>query len=111
MTAIRRVSVLNYGGFAVNINFLYLDADGVEREVRCGGNFETHRTVTASPGDAGVPEGATVRLKVGVIGGRSNLGSERFVYSAQSEDMADYMISGTSLINDLVYRGTRNIRG
>ncbi|HEX2010049.1 MAG TPA: hypothetical protein VJN44_03835, partial [Roseateles sp.] len=102
---------LNYGGFAVNINFLYLDADGVEREVCCSGNFETLRTVAASPGDAGVPEGATIRLKVGVIGGRNNLGSERFAYSAQSEDMADYVISGTSLNNELVYRGTRGIRG
>jgi len=68
-------------------------------------------TVTVDPGEYGVPEGATFRVHASVVAGRDKTSVESFVYSASGNYSADFVTTGTTLINSLVFDGLSWIFG
>ena len=51
--------------------------------------------------DANISEGSIVRLKAYVVWGRSKISNKKFTYSSSSTNIIKYIISGTTLINEL----------
>jgi hypothetical protein len=60
-------------------------------------------TLKVYPSKYGVALGESVKLHVEVVGGSGKDGSEVFTYGRFNEDIAEYTISGTSLINTLKF--------
>ena len=100
-------SLFNNGGFVACIKFAYMGDDGVEHEVRASGDFPVLQTREASPGECGVPDGSLVWLKVGVVAGYDNKSNHCFIYRAGDQRVADFSISGTTLDNNLEFKGLR----
>jgi len=61
--------------------------------------------VQVDPGDYGVPEGATFRIHASVVAGRDKTSTESFVYGSSGSYGADFITTGTTLINSLVFDG------
>lgn len=53
------------------------------------------------PRDCGVPNGTHIKLKVFVEAGRDNLANRELIYDNQSDETAEYVITGTTLNNKL----------
>ena len=108
---VRRVRLNNRGWFVVRLQFVYVDSGGRQIRTRGTGDIRMGETVTVDPGDYGVPEGATFRVHASVVAGRDKTSVESFVYSATGNYSADYVTTGTTLINSLVFDGLSWIFG
>jgi len=107
MLEVGRFSLYNNGGFVASIKFIYMGQEGMEHEVRATDSFPVLQTRVASPGECGVPDGSMVWLKVGVTAGYDNKSQRCFIYRAANQQVADFTISGTTLDNNLEFKGLR----
>ncbi|NHB93480.1 hypothetical protein C5469_15560 [Photorhabdus cinerea] len=98
---IGQMSLKNSGGFVARILFSYIDSDGEKYLSKQSDDITLGVTKTIDPGDLGVPDGATVYMHVFVVWGRDNEAHQVFSYKKGSQAIANYMISGTTLNNDL----------
>jgi len=97
------ISLKNDALFVVRLEFEYLDRRGTWVHAGGTGDITLGKTKKASPGDYGVQDGSTVRLKAWVAGGSDKYSSEEFTYKTGIESTAYYTISGTTLINNLKF--------
>lgn len=102
MQSIGNFSLFNQGGFVTKLQFVYWDAQGNKIHKDGTGNIPLGQRKTASPGEYGVPDGATVALYAFVVWGSDNEANQMFTYDASSSVTANYTISGTTLDNSLV---------
>ena len=109
--SVRRVRLNNRGWFVVRLQFVYTDSSGRQIRTRSTGDIRLGETVTVDPGEYGVPEGATFRVHASVVAGRDKTSVESFVYSASGNYSADFVTTGTTLINSLVFDGLSWIFG
>lgn len=105
MQNIGKMSLKNNGGFAVKLQFVYIDSNGDKQHVDGTGSFPLGQTETADPGDYGVPDGSPVALYAFVVWGRDNTASQLFFYQKGAPMCAAYTISGTTLDNELGFTG------
>ena|SRR5438046_185299 len=89
------------GGFVTRIMFSYADDVGETQLTRQGGDITLGLTQTADPGDFDVPNGARIRMYVFVAWGNDNQARQAFIYDRGNPATADYVISGTTLNNEL----------
>jgi hypothetical protein len=107
-TKIGHMSLKNDGGFVVKIRYRYfngtklVDTDTRSRDIDLG------QTGVADPANHGVPEGAVVYLYADVVGGDDNVAKNSFVFERWNPNTAQYVISGTTLNNDLGFIGVAN---
>ncbi len=103
MKSIGKFSLDNEGGFIVALKCVYWDQNG--NRVLCAGsdNYSLGQTRSLSPGNANppVPSGSPVSVYADVVGGNSQIGSPMFTYQQDSPVEASYVITGTTLNNDL----------
>jgi FAD/FMN-containing dehydrogenase len=103
MKSIGKFSLENQGWFYVTLQCAYWDQNG--NRILCTGtdSFARGDKRMLSPADANppVPNGATVSVYAGVVGGDSKLGSQMFIYQPDSPVESSYVISGTTLNNEL----------
>ena len=100
-----KMSLQNNGGFAVKLQFSYVDEKGEKQHVDGTGSFPLGQTKTADPGDYGVPDGSPVTIYAFVVWGKDNQGTKYFQYSKGNSMVANYTISGTTLDNELGFVG------
>lgn len=105
MQNIGKMSLKNNGGFAVKLQFVYIDSNGDKHHVDGTGSFPLGQTETADPGDYGVPDGSPIALYAFVVWGRDNTASQLFSYQKGTPMCAAYTISGTTLDNELGFTG------
>lgn len=105
MTQIGKLSLKNNGGFAVKLQFVYVDSSGEKHHVDGTGSFPLGQTETADPGDYGVPNGSPVAVYAFVVWGSDATGTQFFTYETGNGTTANYAISGTTLNNSLGFEG------
>jgi hypothetical protein len=105
MENVGRFCLTNDGAFDVKLQFVYYDEDGHRHHVGGTGLYPMSQTECHNPGDSGVTDGARVSLYAFVKLGDDKTASEVFVYEQGSPVTAHYKITGTTLINKLVFVG------
>lgn len=101
MQAISNFSLRNQGGFACKLQFVYWDQNGNRHHLDGTGSFPIGQTETADPGQYGVPDGAAVSLYADVVWGSDNIAAQMFTYQNGNAPTANYVITGTTLDNQL----------
>lgn len=104
---IRHFKLSNKGGFVAHMQIIWSSNDG--KGDRDQGLYEPsgYHDICANAEreidlkDTGIPNGATVQLKVDVVGGKDKKAEELFEYNDSCGDVAEYKISGTTLISTL----------
>ncbi|MCL2579488.1 MAG: hypothetical protein FWE32_05590 [Oscillospiraceae bacterium] len=97
--------MLNRGWFVVRMQFIYRDSQGREIRTRSTGDITLDADRTIDPGEYGVPVGASFRVHASVVAGRDKTSTEIFVYAPNSDYGADFVTTGTTLVNRLVFDG------
>lgn len=107
MQTIDQFKLTNNGGFVARIYCEYRDT-GTNKwvKIKCTGDITLGRSKTVELGACGVPNGATVRIMAFVVSGADKIGAEEFTYQNGCNTIAQYKITGTTLINKLKYLGT-----
>ncbi len=100
---IGKVSLKNSGLFLAKIQFKYTDGQGVEKLSEKSENIVTSQTNVVDPGELGVPDGASITLKVDVVLGNDNTASNSFLYEKSNTLYANYEIEGTIFSNTLTF--------
>ena len=116
---IGQASLLNSGGFVCRIYFKWWDpSKGGWQETAGNTDIDNPNTGYADPGLAGndnIPPGApnnsVVRVCAYVALGDNAFGQEQFTYVSGSPNRANYVITGTTLDNDLKYEGITTAAG
>ena len=98
---IGKMTLKNQGGFVVKMMFVYRDEEGEKQLSRQTGNITLGFTKTADPGDLGVPDGSEVSLYASVVLGKDNEARKAFQYEKGNPNTAHFVITGTTLSNDL----------
>lgn len=102
MQSIGRFSLDNQGGFNVRLQCVYWDDNG---RILCKGTdsypLGQSRSLAPFNADPPVPDGARVSLYADVVAGNSQIASPMFIYQQNSAVEASYVITGTTLNNDL----------
>lgn len=98
---IGKMSLKNSGGFVARIQFSYLDENGEKKLTGQSGDVLLGQTKTLDPGEMGVPDGSMTYMYVSVVWGRDNEATRAFLYQKGNVSVANYLISGTTLNNDL----------
>jgi hypothetical protein len=80
---------------------VYTDDQGNRNHRDGTGDITLGFTKTADPGDYGVPDGADVSLYAFVVWGSDNEARQIFTYHKGSPVQANYVVTGTTLNNDL----------
>jgi len=101
MQKIGKMSLKNSGGFVARIQFSYLDDSGEKKLTSQTGDITLGFSKTVDPGDLGVPNGAMLYMYVFVVWGTDNEAKRAFVYEKGNVSTASYVITGTTLNNDL----------
>jgi len=103
MKSIGKFSLDNEGGFNVKLQCVYWDENG--NRILCAGTdtYPLGQSRTLAPCNANppVPDGANVAVYADVQAGNSQIGSPMFIYQKDSAIEASYVITGTTLNNDL----------
>jgi FAD/FMN-containing dehydrogenase len=103
MQSIGKFSLENEGGFDVRLQCVYWDENG--NRILCAGtdSYPLGESQTLAPGNANppVPEGSNVALYADVVLGNGQIGSPMFIYQQNSAIEASYVITGTTLNNNL----------
>jgi len=95
---IRYFSLKNQGGFTVKIGCKYAGETRAEEE---SSNILLGQTKTMDIGEMKVPGGSIVRLHANVKSGKDKTAKQEFIYQSTSNATASYVISGTTLDNEL----------
>jgi hypothetical protein len=98
---IGKMSLKCSGGFVARIQFSYMDDDGEKKLTGQSGDVPLAQTKTVDPGDLGVPNGSMVYMHVFVVWGTDNEARRAFTYEKGNVSVANYVITGTTLNNDL----------
>lgn len=101
MQKIGKMSLKNSGGFVARMQFSYVDDEGEKKLTKQSGDVLLGQTMTADPGDYEVPNGSMVYLYVFVVWGTNNEARRAFKYEHGNTACANYVITGTTLMNDL----------
>jgi hypothetical protein len=101
MQKIGKMSLKNSGGFVARIQISYLDDDGEKKLTAQSGDVTLGFSKTVDPGELGVPDGAMVYMHVFVVWGTDNEARRAFTYEKGNVTTANYVITGTTLNNDL----------
>lgn len=103
MKSIGKFSLENEGGFYVKLQCVYWDENG--NQIQCSGSesYSLGQSRSLAPCNANppVPNGATVSVYADVVAGNSPLGGQMFTYQQDSPVEASYVITGTTLNNNL----------
>ena len=103
---IGKMSLKNSGGFVARVYFTYLDDDGNKvMTEKNNGDIPLGQKHTIDPGDLGVPDGSLVYMYAFVVWGTDNEAKRAFVYEKGNANIADWVITGTTLSNDLGLTG------
>ncbi len=96
------VCLKNQGGFVVELDFAYLNNKNDKIRVSGSGkNITLGKSETVDPGIYGVPDGAHFTVHADVKLGKDNDDSIWLVYKKNTNKVAKYNISGTTLNNEL----------
>src|SRR4051812_15504270 len=98
---IGKMSLKNGGGFVARIQFSYLDDEGEKKLTGQTGDVPLGQTKTVDPAELGVPEGSMVYMHAFVVWGTDNEARRAFTYEKGNVNIAHYVITGTTLNNDL----------
>jgi hypothetical protein len=98
---IGKMSLKNSGGFVARIQFSYMDENGEKKLTGQTGDVLLGQTSSSDPGSMGVPDGSMTYMHVFVVWGTDNEARRAFTYKKGNVSSANYMISGTTLNNDL----------
>lgn len=92
----------NQGGFVVKMDFVYLD-DNMDKKRVSGSekNIALGQSEKCDPGNYKVPDGAIVTVHVDVVAGKDKVGTSWFQYQKGNPHTANFVISGTTLDNEL----------
>ncbi len=103
MQSIGRFSLENKGAFNVKLQCVYWDENG--NRILCAGtdSYPVGQSQSLAPCNANppVPDGSNVALFADVVAGNDQIGSPMFIYQQNSAVEASYVITGTTLNNDL----------
>ncbi len=103
MQSIGKFSLGNQGGFDVKLQCVYWDENG--NRILCAGtdSYPLGQSRSLAPCNANppVPDGSNVALYADVVAGNDQIGSPMFIYQQNSAVEASYLITGTTLNNDL----------
>lgn len=104
VTDVRYFTLLNKGGFVVQIQIKWTAPNGDSGTFEESGYHDIciHGERTLDLTTTKIPDGSKVRLNANVVGGKDNLAPEEFTYKTHSAAMANYKISGATLTNKLV---------
>lgn len=107
MQKIGKMLLKNTGGFVARIAFTYVDVNGnaTTQADPKGQDILLGASSTVDPGDRGVPDGSLIYLHVYVLHGQANQASRAFLYEKGNTAVANYVISGTTVDNDLGLMG------
>ncbi|MBD2723698.1 MULTISPECIES: hypothetical protein [Hymenobacter] len=95
------------GGYVCRTEFVYLDDNGQLQSSAQTSNELLGQSYTTSPGDLGVPDGATTWMKIWVMWGTDNQATQAFTYTKGAAPTAEYTCSGTTLSNHLALDGVK----
>ena len=98
---IGKISLKNSGGFVARIQISFIDDNGEKQLTGQSGDIPLGQTKTVDPGDMGVPDGSMVYMHAFVVWGTDNEARRQFVYEKGNTSCANYVITGTTLNNDL----------
>lgn len=105
-SVIGKFRLKNQGGFVVKMDFVYFDqqmekkrVDGSRKSITLG------CSETCDPGEYEVPEGAIVSIHADVVAGKDKEGASWFRYKKGAPATANFVISGTTLDNELGFIG------
>ncbi len=103
MQSIGKFSLENQGAFLVQLQCAYWNENG--DRIFCAGtdSYPVGQSQSLAPCNANppVPDGSHVALYAVVVAGNSQIGSPMFIYQQNSAIEASYVITGTTLNNDL----------
>jgi len=103
------IAIKNQGGFHVRMDFQFIDPRGSSSRLR--GSRKTirlGRTETQDPGNYGLTDGALFTVHADVEAGSSKTGTIWLRYEKNNKRIARFLISGTTLDNELGFNGIRN---
>jgi len=95
------MSLKNAGGFVARIQYRYVDERGERHLSEASKDITLGVTKTLSPDEFGVPCDALIAMHVLVVLGVDNEATQEFIFDPKSPLCAHYIISGTTLSNDL----------
>ena len=101
-----KISLRNQGGFAVKLDFVVKGEHG--QSTRVSGdrkNITLGKTRVLDPGDYDVPDGAIVTVYADVFWGSDNTAQTWLKYKKGSSVTGAYVITGTTLNNQLGFMG------
>jgi hypothetical protein len=103
MQSIGKFSLRNQGGFAAKLQCVYWDENGTKVHCDGTGSFPVAQCESLDPGQASppVPDGSPVSIYAFVVWGNDNTGSQLFTYQSGNATTANYVITGTTLDNQL----------
>jgi hypothetical protein len=102
---IGKMTLKNDGGFVVQLGFTYRDEDGEKQFSPRTGDISLGFTGEADPGDLGVPDDTDVSMYAMVEAGNNNEATRELHYKKGDPHTAHYIISGTTINNDLGLTG------
>ena len=105
MQAIGCFVLANNGGFVCQGKVQYIDNDGNMNLTDGYGNMPIGQRETMNPGDKGVPDGAPMRMYIDIVAGDDRTGSPWWLFSASSNQCANYDITGTTLNSSVHFNG------
>ncbi|MEZ4919793.1 MAG: hypothetical protein R2792_11890 [Saprospiraceae bacterium] len=106
ITKVGKISLKNSGGFVAKMQLAYINDDGEKVYTGKSGDVTLGFTKEVDPGDMGVPTGSNIYLKAIVVAGFDKEANKMFVYEKGNTTVAKFMISGTTLSNDMGFLGT-----
>jgi hypothetical protein len=110
MQSIGKLCLKNYGGFVVKIQVRYTDDYGnssVTKEASSSFPLGQRVEIDPSASPFNVPDGSPVSLVANIAGGTNVVAQQTFTLQVGNPNVANYMIAGTTLQNDL---GLINVR-
>lgn len=114
MNNVRFFKMKNLGGFVARMEIIWNLGDNMGNE--SSGTYKptgyqdvcvgAERTIDLND-NTNIPNGAAVRLKAEVVLGIDRVGDEMFIYDNSCSGIAEYEVSGTTLINKLKLKSYR----
>jgi hypothetical protein len=104
---VRHIKLSNKGGFVARMQIIWSYDNGADNKDRGVYEPSGYHDVCAGAEreidlkDTGIPNGSTVQLKVDVVAGKDKTADELFEYNESCGEIAEYKISGTTLIDKL----------
>lgn len=96
----------NQGGFVVRMDFVSgTDEGSLSRKSGSRDDITLGCSETKSPGDYKVKEGEICTVHADVVAGKDKVGKNYFIFKKDSKQRANFVISGTTLDDELGFTG------